>query len=73
MEAPMASMASVAPMALMALASVALVASLVWGDSSEKGEKLNNEMLRFSPLKTWLCFSTKSAWEADGSRSSRRV
>ena len=30
-------------------------------------------MLRFSPLKTWLCFSTKSAWEADGSRSSRRV
>ena len=30
-------------------------------------------MLRFSPLKTWLCFSTKQAWEADGSRSSRRV
>ena len=30
-------------------------------------------MLRYSLLKTWLCFSTKQAWEADGSRSLRRV
>ena len=72
MVASMASMASVAPMALMALASVALVASMVWVTALKK-RKLSNEMLRFSPLKTWLCFSTKQAREADGSRSSRRV
>ena len=30
-------------------------------------------MLRYQPLTTWLCSSTKQAWEADGSRSSRRV
>ena len=72
MEAPMASMPSVAPMALMDLASEALVASMVWV-TDPKRRKLSNEMLRFSPLKTWLCFSTKPAWEADGSRSSRRV
>ena len=29
--------------------------------------------MRYSPLKTWLRSSTKQAWEADGSRSSRRV
>ena len=35
-----------------------------------KRRKLSNEMLRYSPMKTWLCSST---WEADGSRSSSRV
>ena len=68
--ASMASMmASMAPMALMVLA---LMASMVWV-TALKRRKLSNEMLRYSPLKTWLCFSTKQAWEADGSRSSRRV
>ena len=41
-------------------------------DSSKKRE-LSIEMLRYSPSKTWLCSSTKQSWEADGSRSSRRV
>ena len=52
MEASMASMASVAPMALMALASVALQASMVWV-TALKRRKLRNEVLRFSPLKTF--------------------
>ena len=30
-------------------------------------------MLKFTPLKTWICCLTKQAWDADGSRSSRRV
>ena len=72
MEASMASLASVAPTALMALASVALVVSRVWV-TAQKRRELSNEMLRYSPLKTWLCHSTKQAREADGSRSSRRV
>ena len=71
-ETPMASLASVTPMARMALASLDLVASMVWVTALNRRE-LRNEMLRFSPLKTWLCFSTKPAWQADGSRSSRRV
>ena len=67
-----ASMAPMATMALMVLASVALVASMVWVTAPRR-RKLSNEMLRYSPLKTWLCSSTKRAWEADGSRSSGRV
>ena len=75
--ATMASMAasmvaSMAPMALTVLASVARVASMVWV-TALKSRKLSDELLRYSPLKTWLCFSTKQTWEADGSRSSRRV
>ena len=70
--ASMASVASMAPMALMVLASMALVASMVWATALKRRE-LSNEMLRYSPLKTWLCSSTYQAWEADGSRSSRRV
>ena len=68
--ASMASMASmVASMAPLAMASVA---SMVWV-TVLKLRELRNEMLRHSPLKFWLCSSTKQAWEADGSRSSRRV
>ena len=67
-----ASMASMARMALMVLASVAVMASMVWVTALKRRE-LSNEMLIDSPLKTWLCSSTKWAWEADGSRSSRRV
>ena len=35
--------------------------------------KLRNEILKFSPLKTWICSSTRQAWDAEGSRISRRV
>ena len=70
--ASMASMASMAPMASMVWASMALVASMVWVTALKRRE-LSNGMPRYSPLKTWLCSSTKQAWEADGSRSSRRV
>ena len=45
---------------------------MVWVTALKRRE-LSNEMLRYSPLKTWLRSSTKQAWEADGSRSSRRV
>ena len=68
--APM--VASMAAMALMVVASVALVASMVWVTALKKRE-LSNGMLRYSPLKTWLCSSTRQAWEAHRSRSSRRV
>ena len=71
-ETPMASMASVAPMAMMALASLALVGSMVW--VTDLGMRtLRNEMLKFSPLKTWICSSMKQAWDAEGSRRSRWV
>ena len=51
------------------------MASMAWMDwvTALKRRELSNEMLRYSPLKTWQCSSTKQAWEADGSRSSRRV
>ena len=57
-EDSVASMAPMAPTALMVLASVALLASMVLGDSSKKRRELSNEMLRYSPLQTWLCFSS---------------
>ena len=70
-KAPEDSVASMAPMATMA-SMASMVASMVWV-TVLKRRKVSNEMLRYSPLKTWLCSSTKQAWEADGSRSSRRV
>ena len=71
-EAPMASFGSVAPMARMALASLDLVASMVWVKDLNR-RILCNVMLKFPPLKTWICSLTKLAWDAEGSRSSRRV
>ena len=71
-EAPMASLASVTPVSRMALASLDLVASMVWVTDLNR-RKLCNVMLKFPPLKTWICSLTKQAWDAEGSRSSRRV
>ena len=71
-EAPMASLASVTPMARMALASLDLVASMVWVTDLNR-RILCNVMLKFPPLETWICSLTKQAWDAEGSRSSRRV
>ena len=71
-ETPMASLASVTPMARMALASLDLVASMVWV-TDLNGGILCNVMLKFPPWKTWIRCLTKQAWDAEGSRSSRRV
>ena len=70
--ATMASLASVAPVARMALASLDLVALMVWVTDLNRRE-LCNVMLEFTPLKIWICSLTKQAWDAEGSRSSRRV
>ena len=71
-EAPMSSLASVTPMAGMALASLDLVASMVWVTDLNR-RKLCNVMLKFPPLKTWICSLTKQAWVDGRSRSTRRV
>ena len=68
-ESPMASLATVTPMARMALASLDLVASMVWV-TDLNGRILCNVMWNFPPL---ICSLTKQAWDAEGSRSSRRV
>ena len=62
-ETPMTSLASVTPLARMALASLDLVASMV--RVTDLNERiLCNVMLKFPPLKTWICSLTKQAWDA---------
>ena len=70
MDSKEASLASVALKAMMALASLAWVVLMGWV-TDLNWRKLRNEILKFSPLKTWTCSSTKQAWDAEGSRSSR--
>ena len=62
MDAPMASLASVAPKDVDGPGfDVSLLVSRIWVTDLSR-RKLSNEMLRFSPMETWLGSSTKQTW-----------